>query len=145
MTLKHTAFMQTVAKNLGHFLKLPYDGYHFGETHWLCQVYFGEERRIHYEVSRVSNRDGRQIEIGLHFESRNTHLNHRLLAAMDRHLIEIRHALGEGVRAEIWDRGWTKVYEIYPDTELTEELANQIAGRLAEFIKVVQPIYESIK
>jgi hypothetical protein len=144
MTLKHTDFMQTIAKQIGDYLKPPYEAYQLGETRWYCQVYFGEEPRIHYEVSRASNYIGRQIEVGLHFESRTPKLNLHLLTHMDKHLIQIQHEFGEMVKADVWDRGWTKIYAIYPDEDLTLELAKQMSRQLARFVGVVQPIYETI-
>jgi len=144
MALKHTEFMKTVAGQIGDHLNPPFDNIHMGETRWLCQVYFGRERRIHYEVSRPWSRSGRQIEIGLHFESRDKARNRALVATFDRHLMEIQDKLGREVKAEIWDKGWAKVYEIYPDTGLTESLAAQTTRQLAEFIAVLEPIYQSI-
>lgn len=144
MPLRHTDFMQTIATRLAQHLAPPFNHPRFGETRWLCQVYYGEERRIHYEVSRPANRQGRQIEIGLHFESRDRALNAHLLTCLDRHLLEIQVALERDIKAEMWDKGWAKVYEIYPDQELTEALAEQMTRRLAQFITVVQPIYQAI-
>jgi len=95
-------------------------------------------------VSRPWSRSGRQIEIGLHFESRDKARNRALVATFDRHLMEIQDKLGREVKAEIWDKGWAKVYEIYPDTGLTESLAAQTTRQLAEFIAVLEPIYQSI-
>ena len=145
MALKHTDFMKTIARQIGHHLAPPLDDFRLGETRWFCQVYFGRDRRIHYEVSRPWSRSGRQIEIGLHFESRDKPRNRALLTAFDRHLMEIQIALGRDVKAEIWDKGWAKVYEIFPDTDLTEPLAEHTTQRLAEFITVLEPIYQTIQ
>jgi hypothetical protein len=145
MALKHTDFMKSIAGQIGKHLAPPLDRFHLGETRWFCQVYFGRDRRIHYEVSRPWSRSGRQLEIGLHFESRDKARNRALVAAFDRCLMEIQIALEREVKAEIWDKGWAKVYEIHPDTDLTESLAAQTTRRLAEFIAVLQPIYQSIE
>ncbi|HLA43735.1 MAG TPA: hypothetical protein VJZ27_09885 [Aggregatilineales bacterium] len=145
MALKHTDFMRSISKTIGGHLPGAYQGFRLGETRWYMQLYFGSERLIHYEVSRPWSRIGRQIEIGLHFESRNRSLNQELLFALDRYLPEIKDQLNSDVKAEIWDRGWTKVYEIHPDQDLSESLVKTTASRLAKFITVVQPIYQSIR
>jgi hypothetical protein len=137
--------MKTIAGRISEHLAPPLENFHLGETRWFCQVYFGRDRRIHYEVSRPWSRSGRQIEIGLHFESQDKDRNRALVAAFDRHLLEIHAALGREVKAEIWDKGWAKVYEIHPDTDLSESLAHDITQRLAEFIAVMEPIYQSIQ
>ena len=145
MALRHTDFMKTIAGGIGQHLKPPLDDFRLGETRWFCQVYFGRERRIHYEVSRPWSRSGRQIEIGLHFETRDKDRNRALVAAFDRYLMEIQVALGGDVKAEVWDKGWTKVYQIFPDTDLTESLAAKTTQQLAAFIRVLQPIYQTIE
>jgi len=144
MVLKHTDFMRLIASQIGAALP-PHYAVRYGETRWLCQVYFGEERRIHYEVSRPFSRSGRWIELGLHFETSNRQRNQALLWAVDRHLLELQDRLGREVRAEVWDKGWAKVYEIYPDTELSTALATQTTQRFAEFIATLHPIYEFIE
>jgi len=60
---------------------------------------------------------------------------------MEQHLIEIRVALESEVWADVWDRGWTKIYELHPD-QLTEDHLHFVARRWAKFIDVVQPILE---
>jgi hypothetical protein len=142
MSLKHTDFMLHIAKHLKAELPAPWQDYHLGETRWMCQVYYGDEKRIHYEVSRLWNRQGRILEIGLHFESRDSQLNQGYLHWMDQHLIELQAALPYEVKAEVWDKGWTKVYTLLPDQDLTRAFAQQMTQALAQFIQVVQPIYE---
>jgi hypothetical protein len=144
-TLKHTQFMQGLKEPIKHYLPPEYQQYRLGETRWLFQIYFGDERRIHYEVSRVYAKQGRMLEIGLHFESRNRKLNHALLRSFQQHLVEVWEKLGDQVIAEQWDRGWTKVYEAYPDMELTDETLDFAAQRLARFVTVMQPIYLHIR
>jgi hypothetical protein len=52
--------------------------------------------------------------------------------------------LGDQLVAEGWDRGWTKVYEAYPNEELTPEAQQFAAQRLGKLIVVMQPLYEFI-
>ncbi|HKZ69267.1 MAG TPA: hypothetical protein VJ020_04255, partial [Anaerolineales bacterium] len=76
---------------------------------WLCQLYY-RDPRLHYEVWNLGERRG-LLETGLHFESRERHVNEALLRGFFPHMIEIKATLGPGWEAEYWDRGWTKVYE----------------------------------
>lgn len=141
MVLKHTEFMPFIANHLPQYLPEEWQGYHFGETKWMCQVYYGNEKRIHYEVSRVWNRLGQTVEVGLHFESRDSTLNHAYLHALDHRLIEIQATLEAEIRAEVWDKGWTKIYRLLPDQPLTSDFAHQTTETLAQFMMVLEPIY----
>lgn len=143
--LKHTVFMARTAQQVAEHLAKPYPRHQFGEKRWLCQVYLGQDRRIHYEVSRPWSRSGRQLEIGLHLESRTKGLNRELLARLDPYVHQIRAELGQVVYAEFWDRGWAKVYYSHPDAPLTPDLVSQTAQGLVTFIEVVQPIYQHIR
>ncbi len=55
-------------------------------------------------------------------------------------MFEIHAVLGETISAEPWDRGWTKVYDVFPDAPLTEQYQEQLAARLAEMITVLHPM-----
>ena len=63
---------------------------------------------------------------------------------MARYLIEIKAELGDGFEAEMWDRGWTKVYETIPMETFDEAYVDRVATRLAQVIMVMQPILEEI-
>ena len=108
---------------------------------WLLQFY-DQDRRVHYEVGRIAKR--RDFELGLHFESKNKQLNQHLLAGFSRRMIEIHAQLGTSIRAEPWDRGWAKVYDIFPDAPLDEDFQSRIAHRLAQFIICVHPILNEL-
>ena len=84
------------------------------------------------------------IEIGLHFESRDADQNRELLAAFSRRMVEVKATLGERWEAEMWDKGWTKVYETVPYAPFTEELLAAIAARLARAMTVLQPIWDEV-
>lgn len=144
MSLKHRQFLKHIADSISNYLPKEYASPKFIETHWQLQFYYGNNKRIHYEVSRVWNRQGRQIEIGLHFETRNKQHNRDLLHHFDHHLVEICAALEDEIKAEQWDRGWTKIYQLFEDQTLDEALVESICQCLAAFVGVVQPIYEQI-
>ena len=80
------------------------------------------------------------MEIGLHFESRNAAANEQLLEGFMRHLFEIKAELGDGIEAEMWDRGWTKVYETIPMETFDAAYVDRVAARLAQLIMAMQPI-----
>jgi hypothetical protein len=84
-------------------------------------------------------------ELGFHCEARDKHLNRFLLDGFRRHLFEIKDTLGEQVEAEMWDRGWTKIYEVHPDADLTTNYQQKIGRRLAEIIICLHPIYVDLR
>ena len=104
-----------------------------------CSCVHYAEPRLHYEVSRPAGRKG--LELGFHCEARDKDLNRYLLKGFRRNLFEIKAELGESVEAEMWDRGWTKIYEVLPEAELTPEYQAEVGGRLAQFIICLHPIY----
>ena len=79
---------------------------------WLCQLYY-RDSRLHYEVWNMGERRG-LLEIGLHFESKDRDENILLLNHFSRYMIEVKSHLGTQWEAEMWDKGWTKVYETIP-------------------------------
>jgi hypothetical protein len=98
---------------------------------------------LHYEVSRPPGVQG--LELGFHCESRDKELNLYLLKGFRRHLFEIKSELGESVEAEMWDKGWTKIYEVLPPAELTEAYQEAVGERLAEIIVCLHPIYVQLR
>jgi hypothetical protein len=109
---------------------------------WLVQFHYGEPR-LHYEVSKVARVGG--WELGFHCEARDKHLNRVLLDGFRRHLFEIKDALGDSIEAEMWDRGWTKIYEVVPEADLTTAYQAEIGRRLAEIITCLHPIYVELR
>lgn len=109
---------------------------------WLVQLHYGTPL-LHYEVWDLGDRR-RRLEIGLHFESRDRDENERLLRGFQSSLFEIKAELGESVEAEAWDKGWSKVYELIPRESFTSAYVDRVAARLAQFITVMQPIFEDV-
>jgi hypothetical protein len=109
---------------------------------WLVQIYYTDPL-LHYEVVTLGVKRG-QLELGLHFESRNATVNARLLDGMARYLIEIKAELGDGFEAEMWDKGWTKVYETIPMETFDAAYVDRVAARLAQIITVLQPILDHL-
>lgn len=109
---------------------------------WLVQFYYTDPL-LHYEVVTLGDRRG-VLEIGLHFESRTSETNAWLLEGFMRHLFEIKIELRAQIEAEVWDKGWTKVYETIDLEPFDEAYLEHVAGRLAKLITVLQPIFERV-
>jgi hypothetical protein len=45
----------------------------------------------------------------------------------------------------MWDKGWTKIYEVYPDGDLTQAYQTEIGRRLAQIITCIHPIYADLR
>jgi hypothetical protein len=56
---------------------------------------------------------------------------------------EIQARLGAQVELEEWTASWTRVHQTVPYDPLSEPLADEVAGILAQTITVLQPIVES--
>ena len=106
----------------------------------LAKLWFGNEDRIHYELA-VHER-AQKLEIGLHFEA-DAETNARLYAEFDRSLLEIQAVLGPSVWLEEWDRGWCRLYETHALWPLDVVRSHEIAERIVEFIRCVQPVYRT--
>ena len=109
---------------------------------WLIQFHFGEPR-LHFEVSKAAKRDG--WELGFHCEASDKQLNRFLLDGFRRNLFEIKDTLGESIEAEMWDRGWTKIYEVVEERPLTTTYQLEIGQRLAEIITCIHPIFVELR
>lgn len=141
--LSQTKFLKTFPDVLIPLLPEPLKRIQVRQPYrWLIQFHYGQAS-LHYEVSRAKYRDG--WELGFHCEARDRDLNRYLLHGFRRHLFEIKDALGEQIEAEMWDRGWTKIYEIYPDGDLTSEYQARAAARLAAIISCLHPIYVELR
>ncbi|RMG95268.1 MAG: hypothetical protein D6706_12495 [Chloroflexi bacterium] len=142
--LSATQFLKTLPAQVMPHLPAPMQkGIHVRQPwRWLIQFHFGEPF-LHYEVSRALRREG--WELGFHCESKDKQLNRLLLQGFRRHLFEIKDTLGDSIEAEMWDRGWTKLYEVYPPASLTAEYQAQVGRRLAEIICCVHPIFMDLR
>lgn len=106
---------------------------------------YDDEPRFHYEVARVPVRLGDRLELGLHFESKSPNENRRLLDGFAARMIGIKAELGVGVEAELWDRGWTKVYETLALETYSASYLQVVARRLAKMVTVLHPVYLAIR
>ena len=141
--LSHTQFLQTLPDLVVAALPESLQGIKVHQPYrWLIQFHYGEQR-LHYEVSSAKRRTG--WELGFHCEAGDRNLNRYLLMGFRRHLFEIKDVLGPTVEAEMWDKGWTKIYEVYPAGELNKSYQAALANRMAEFIICLHPIYVELR
>jgi hypothetical protein len=141
--LTHNKFLQTMPDVVIPLLPKPLQGIHSRQPwRWLVQFHYGEPR-LHYEIAKAQRQGG--WELGFHCEARDNHLNRVLLDGFRRHLFEIKDTLGGSIEAEMWDRGWTKIYEVYPDADLNTDYQQKIGRRLADIIICLHPIYVDLR
>jgi len=104
---------------------------------WLWVHYHSP--KVHHEVW-LARKTGR-IEIGLHFEGPRE-FSYRWAEVMAPYMPEIQARLGPQIELEEWTASWARVHQTLPYDPLSEPLADEVAGRLAEMITVLQPIVE---
>lgn len=147
-TLSTTAFIQGLPDLTRPHLPQPLQGFqHRFLFRTLLQIHYGEPA-LHYEVAHVPSRSGSRDqgwELGFHCEARDHHLNRLLLDGFRRHLFEIKAVLGDRFEAEMWDRGWTKIYEVHPAEPLTAGYQTRIAVRLAAIIICLHPFFVDLR
>jgi hypothetical protein len=142
-SISQTNFLKTLPAVLIPQLPEPLQGIQVRQPwRFLIQFHYGEPW-LHYEVSKVRPHGG--YEIGFHCESRDKDLNRFLLFGFRQHLFELKDELGESVEAEMWDRGWTKIYEVVAEEKLTTGYQERLALRLAEFMVCLHPIYVELR
>ncbi len=141
-TLSRNKFLLTFPDVMIPYLPPHLQSVQVVKWRWLIKFHFGEPR-LHYELARAVRGDG--WEIGFHCEARDRHLNQYLLHGFRRHLFEIKDCLGDSIEAEMWDRGWTKIYEVYPNAPLTTEYQREIGRRFAQIINCLHPIFIELR
>lgn len=143
MPYTSTRFFQLLPGVTREYLPAELRKFRVAGRPWLAQLHYGDPR-LHYEVWNLGQHRAR-LEIGLHFESRDSAVNWHYLRGFDRRLFEIKSRLGAGWEAEPWDRGWTKVYEVWPLEPFNPPYLERVAKRLAESIVVLQPMFEELQ
>ena len=146
-TLSAKAFLKSLPDSLRPHLPAKLQNFQTLAEWGLLKIHYGE-RALHYEVGSVGSRPGRSItgwELGFHCESKDRNLNLLLLDGFQRNLFEIKAVLGESIEAEMWDRGWTKIYEVYPEGPLTAEYRDAVAARLAAIIACIHPVFVDLR
>ena len=107
----------------------------------LVKLHYGRPT-VHYEVW-VQKRRG-EVEMGLHFEG-NAESNRRHLELLSEQRDAIRSALGPGVSAEPWDRGWTRVHETVPLEPLNDDFLIELSFKLSAMIRTLEPMVRAVE
>lgn len=134
-----TQFMAALPALVRPHLPPAWQGFRTTQRSWLCQFYW-DDPRVHFEVWNLGAQRG-ALEIGLHFEHPERPLNRRWLAHFSRHMPMVKASLGVGWEAEMWDKGWAKVYELVPHAWLSAPGAPKVAARLARAIRLLYPLW----
>lgn len=130
-------FLSRVYDALPDLLPASYRDHHWRLRWSTLQVYF-DKPSVHYEVW-VQKSAGR-IEVGLHFEGERDE-SYAWAEALAPRAIEIQAQLGASVELEEWTASWTRLHEtVAIEGKLTEELAGEVARRLARYVEVLEPI-----
>lgn len=95
--------------------------------------------KVHYEAW-LTRKTGR-IEIGLHFEGPRD-FSYLWLERMAGHAPEIMDGVGPEFEFEEWTPSWARIHQTIPYDPLSEQLADEVARRMARLITVLQPIVE---
>ncbi len=106
----------------------------------MLQIHYGEPR-AHYEVWLV-RKTGR-IEVGLHFEAERER-SHGWAEALADRALELREALGPDTDLEEWTPSWTRLHFTLPLGTLGAPLSAEVAGRLAQLIRVTSEYVSAI-
>ena len=139
LTVRIRDFLLLVYDALGPKLPEALRDHHWRVRFGLLQVYF-ERPAVHYEVW-VQRKAGR-IELGLHFEGEQEE-NERWASALGGRALEIQAQLGPRAELEEWTSSWTRLHETLAlSGDLTAELGEGIAERLALYIEVLEPILQ---
>jgi len=142
-TLSQTEFLRTLPGATIPHLPPDLQGIQVRQPwQWLLQLHYGDPN-LHFEVSYISRLSG--WELGFHCESRDHDLNRLLLRGFQSHLAEIKDTLGDQIEAEMWDKGWTKIYEVYPGGTTTTGYQVAVGRRLAQIICCLQPIFVDLR
>jgi hypothetical protein len=104
----------------------------------LIKLHDGEQPAIHFELWVHHNRS--RVELGLHFETRSADRNGCLLEFVSEELMFLKAALGNGLEAEPWDKGWTRLYVTRPIERLGAAEQVELAATFAEFIVTLEPL-----
>jgi len=95
--------------------------------------------KFHFEVLL---RKRKHIELGLHLEGSKRD-NISLYGYFKKRRKEIRRKLGKRAELARWGRKHRRrIHEHWPRTDLTEDLAEKASEKMADYIKVLQPMIE---
>src|SRR5438094_7944004 len=105
----------------------------------LMKVHFGE-LAFHYEAWHHAGAG--RLEVGLHFEGSAAE-NQAAFDFFRARIVEVKAGLP---RAELepWDRGWTRLYETVPAVRLDDQVLDQTAQCMNDYVVTLQPMLEQL-
>jgi hypothetical protein len=127
-------FYAGVAEELPALLPSDLRGFEVARMGRVFKVWY-EERRHHFELWF---RDG-GLEVAFHLEGRPED-DETVLAMLHAKLPSIRRSLGGDIRLESFGPHWTHLYEHWSGASRAPGLASEAAERLAEFIRLLEPM-----
>jgi len=140
----HDEFLRAVESRL----RTKLNGTRFAEfkTYKLVNKSYGDYQKFWYRHKsyhfEVLLRKRKYVEVGLHLEGGKDD-NYSLYKYFKERRNVIHDKVGPEVKMGKWgNRGWRRVFEHLPRKELTEENAEIVANKLANYITVLQPMLE---
>jgi len=127
-------FFQAVAEELPALLPDELRDYRTARMGRVFKVHYGRPRR-HYELWF---RDG-GLEVGYHLEG-SSEGDEAVARTLRSRLPRLQRSLGGEMRLEPFGPGWTHLFELWPGTAKTPQLAGDAAARLSELIRLLEPI-----
>lgn len=138
------AFFENVADALVNFLPPSQRGFSHYCTSQNLKLWYGDERKEHYEVQHISSRG--ILEIGFHAEHSNRSRNEEVVAQLVASEKRWRRKLGGDVEVGPFigaqSGSWRRVSEVWRAAHWDGDAptAVEAAERLAEYIRTLEPI-----
>jgi hypothetical protein len=126
-------FYADVAERLPALLPRDLRAFETARLGSVFKVFYGD-RRQHFELWFHAG----ALEVAFHLEGGAG--DEEVLRLLERKLRSIRTQLGGDVRLEPFGKGWTHLFEVWRGASRGPDLAGEAAERLAEYIRVVEPI-----
>jgi hypothetical protein len=127
-------FYAEVADQLPALLPTDLRDYETARMGGVFKIFY-DDRRQHFELWF---RD-KGLEVALHLEGSEED-DEPVLRMLEAKLPAIRKRLGGEVKLEPFGKGWTHLYELWPGASREPELAREAAERLAEFVRLLEPM-----
>jgi hypothetical protein len=105
----------------------------------LMKLHYGRPE-FHYEAWHHTGAG--RLEIGLHFEG-PAQENQEAFDFFRVRMIEVK-AMLPHAELEPWDRGWSRLYETLPASQLDERVLDSAVDRMSEYIVTLQPLLASL-
>jgi hypothetical protein len=127
-------FFQAVDEELPALLPDELRAYRTVRMGGVFKVHYGRPRR-HYELWFR----GGGLEVAYHLEGAADE-DRPVVEVLASRLPRLQRTLGGEMRLEPFGPGWTHLFELWPGTAKTPQLAGDAAARLSELIRLLEPI-----